>query len=132
MGAPTPRIASVSHAAAATATTRSTTSSGVSESASPSAGPSGSASAVPAKMPAEPSEIPFASAPGTEVAAILVTALRISGWAIAIRIWPASAAAKVSVPSRTAPPTAVSHAPVSSAERNRRSSARPAGIASTT
>ena len=61
-----------------------------------------------------------------------MTALRISGCAHAIRICPASAAANVSDPSRTAPPTAVSHAPVSSALRKRRSSASPAGIARTT
>ena len=52
---------------------------------------------MPAKIPAEPSEIPCARARrGSDVTATFVTALRISGWAIAIRIWPASAAANVS------------------------------------
>ncbi len=88
---------------------------------------------MPAKMPAEPSEMPrVRSAGGKDVIATFVTALRISGCATAIRICPASAAANVSHPSRRAPPAAVSHAPVSNAERKRRSSARPAGIASTT
>ena len=88
---------------------------------------------MPAKIPAEPSEMPrVRAAGGSAVTATLVTALRISGCAIAIRIWPASAAANVSDPSRSAPPSAVSHAPVSSAGRKRRSSASPAGIASTT
>ncbi len=60
-----------------------------------------------------------------------VTALSSSGWAIATRIWPISAVVKVS-PSRIAPPSAVSHAPVSSAARNARRSAIAAGIASST
>ena len=52
---------------------------------------------MPAKMPAEPSEIPLArERSGSATTATFVTALRISGWAIAIRIWPASAAANVS------------------------------------
>ena len=85
---------------------------------------------MPAKIPAEPSEMPLRQRrAGSEMTATLVTALRISGCAIAITIWPASAAANVSEPSRTAPPTAVSHAPASSAARKRRSSASPAGIA---
>ena len=91
------RSDAVSHSAAASATARSTSSSGSSDSASASAGPSGSASAVPVKMPAEPSEIPLArERSGSAITATLVTALRISGWATATRIWPASAAAKVS------------------------------------
>ena len=81
-------------------------------------------------MPALPSAIPSGRlSSGSAAVATFVTALRMNGCAIAIRICPASAAVNVSLLSRTAPPIAVSHAPVSSAGLNARSSASPAGMA---
>ena len=92
-----------------------------------SAGASGSASAVPAKMPGRADRhAPSAFPPATPA-----TALSSSGCAIATRIWPISAVVYVS-PNRTAPPSAVSHAPSSNVGRNARRSAIPAGMARTT